>query len=331
MWTDQSVRSFAPWTDHCTTGRSGYLTTPNGNRDMNLLRISATSHGINYLPEYVAAGSGAFAARGVEVVAVARDPWTGTLDDLAAGEADLVLGGVWVPAMYAGMGRDLVAVGQLNARFPMTIVTREPVEDFSWEWLTGRTVLAPSAGGTAPYEFTAGVMREHGIDPSTIKFVRDLSTAMLRELYEHGLGDAMIADPLTASELELAGLGHSVCRLADVAGPMPNSVYYTDRSRLDELHEACVALMGGIQDAMRDLRAGARPGGCDRCGVARRPSRGAPRDGRNARRRRHLVKCPNRPRCTGALVLDSARPRTDGVVRVFCGARRCAGGRQTRS
>lgn len=226
---------------------------------MNPLRISATSHGINYLPEYVAAGSGAFAARGLEVVAVARDPWTGTLDDLAAGEADLVLGGVWVPAMYAGMGRDLVAVGQLNARFPMTIVTREPVEDFSWEWLTGRTVLAPSAGGTAPYEFTAGVMREHGIDPGTIRFVRDLSTAMLRELYEHGLGDAMIADPLTTSELELAGLGHSVCRLADVAGPMPNSVYYTDRSRLDELHEACVALMGGIQDAMRDLSAGLDP------------------------------------------------------------------------
>jgi NitT/TauT family transport system substrate-binding protein len=226
---------------------------------MNLLRISATSHGINYLPEYAAKASGAFAARGLEIAAVARDPWTGTLDDLAAGEADLVLGGVWVPAMYAGMGRDLVAVGQLNARFPAAIVTREPVEDFSWEWLAGRTVLAPGAGGTAPYEFTAGVMREHGVDPSTIRFVRDLSTTMLRELFEHGLGDAMIADPLTASELELAGLGHAACRLAAVAGPMPNSVYYTDRSRLDELHESCVALMGGIQDAMRDLCAGADP------------------------------------------------------------------------
>jgi NitT/TauT family transport system substrate-binding protein len=192
-------------------------------------------------------------------VAAARDPWTGVLDDLAAGDADIVLGGVWVPAMYAGMGRELVSIGQLNARFPMVVVTREPVEDFNWEWLTGRTVLVPGAGGTAPYEFTAGVMREHGFDPAGVKFVRDLSTAMLRELYEHGLGDAMIADPLTAQELCLTGHGHPAVRLAEVAGPMPNSVYYTDPSRIDDLRERLVALMAGVGEAMAALTAGADP------------------------------------------------------------------------
>jgi NitT/TauT family transport system substrate-binding protein len=226
---------------------------------VNVLRIAATSHGINYLPEYYADATGAFARRGLEVLATAHDPWTGTLDDLASGEADIVLGGVWVPAMYAGMGRDLVAVGQLNARFPMVIVTREPVEDFAWSWLVGRTVLAPGGGGTAPYEFTAGVMREHGADPSATRFVRDLSTEMLRELYEHGLGDAMIADPLTAASLQLDGTGHPALRLAAVGGPMPNSVYYAERSRLDELHDRLVALLGGVSEAMAALCAGADP------------------------------------------------------------------------
>ncbi len=226
---------------------------------MDLLRISATSHGLNYLPEYYAAATGGFARRGLEVTAWARDPWTGTLDDLAAGEADLVLGGVWVPAMYAGAGRDLVAVGQLNARCPMVIVTREPVPDSTWSWLTGRTVLAPGAGGTAPYEFTAGVMREHGVDPGAVRFVRDLSTEMLRELFEHGTGDAMIADPLTAESLCRSGAGHAALRLAEVGGPMPNSVYYTERSRLAELHDRCVALMAGASEAMRELSAGADP------------------------------------------------------------------------
>lgn len=224
---------------------------------MDLLHVSATSHGINYLPEYYAAATGGFARRGLEVAVTAHDPWTGTLDELAAGTADVVLGGIWVPAMYAGAGRDLVAFGQLNARFPMAIVTREPVESFTWEWLVGQTVLAPGAGGTAMYEFTAGVMREHGVDPSTVKFVRDLSTDMLRELYEHGLGDAMIADALTAAALRLDGVGHVVCRLSEVAGPMANSVYYTDRARLDELHDRLVALMAGVDEAMRELCGGA--------------------------------------------------------------------------
>ena len=137
---------------------------------MQRLRITATSHGVNYLPEYHAVATGGFDQLGLEVTAEARDPWTGVLDDLASGAADVALGGLWVPAMYAGMGRDLVVVGQLNARFPMTLVTRTPVQGFEWSWLRGRVVLVPGAGGTAPYEFTAGLMREAGVDPVGTRF-----------------------------------------------------------------------------------------------------------------------------------------------------------------
>jgi NitT/TauT family transport system substrate-binding protein len=226
---------------------------------MDILRISATGHGINYLPEYYAAATGVFERRGLTVVATAHDPWDGVIHALDSGDADLVLGGIWGPAMYAGAGRDLVSIGQLNARFPKAIVTREPVEDFTWSWMTGRTVLAPGQGGTASYEFTAGVMREHGVDPAGTRFVRDLSTSMLREMYEHGLGDAFVADTITAVSMSRAGSGHVAHDFANAAGPMPNSVYYTDRSRLDEVRERAVALMAGIDEAMQALSAGADP------------------------------------------------------------------------
>ena len=101
--------------------------------------------------------------------------------------------------------------------------------------MTGRTVLVPGVGGTAPYEFTAGLMRAGGVDPGGVKFVRDLSTDLLRELYEGGLGDAMVADPMTATVLKLGGHGYMSCHLADVGGVMPNSVYYVLRERLEEL------------------------------------------------------------------------------------------------
>jgi NitT/TauT family transport system substrate-binding protein len=220
---------------------------------MDLLRISATAHGVNYLPEYYAARTGGFARRGLEVQAQARDPWTGVLDDLADDRADVALGGLWVPMMFAGRGRDLVAVGQLNARFPMVIVTREPVEGFLWSWFKDRTVLVPGVGGTAPYEFTAGLIRESGGDPAATRFVRDLSTDLLAELFEQGLGDAMVADLLTALLLRARGVGHLSCHLADVGGVMPNSVYYVRRPRLAELHERLVALLGGVREGMAAL------------------------------------------------------------------------------
>ena len=67
---------------------------------MLTLNISATAHGLNYLPQYYADHLGLFADRGLAVTATAKDPWTGVLDDLDSGAADVALGGLWVPAMY---------------------------------------------------------------------------------------------------------------------------------------------------------------------------------------------------------------------------------------
>lgn len=221
---------------------------------MTTLRISATAHGVNYLPEYYARSHDLFADRGLEVQATARDPWDGVMHDLADGSADVALGGLWVPAMYADRGRDFVAFAQLNDRFPMTVVTREEVPDFAWSWFTGKTVLVPGQGGTAPYEFTAGQLRRAGVDPGRTHFARDLSTLMLKELFINGLGDAIIADPGSAAELVGGGHGHATLKLAEAGGVMPNSVYYVLRERLEELTPTLVPFTSAIQEAMNDLQ-----------------------------------------------------------------------------
>jgi NitT/TauT family transport system substrate-binding protein len=110
---------------------------------MDTLKISATANGLNYLPEYVADVGGLFAERGLSVTAKACDPWTGVLDDIDSHEADLALGGLWVPAMYAGTPRKLSVVGQLNHGFPMTIVARDETAPITLDWLAGKVVLAP--------------------------------------------------------------------------------------------------------------------------------------------------------------------------------------------
>lgn len=89
--------------------------------ELTPLTVSATAHGLNYLPEYLANHRGLFAEHDLKVTAQARDPWIGVLDDLDTGVADIALGGLWVPAMYAGTARELVVVGQLNARSPRTV------------------------------------------------------------------------------------------------------------------------------------------------------------------------------------------------------------------
>ncbi|GGF20446.1 ABC transporter substrate-binding protein [Williamsia phyllosphaerae] len=222
---------------------------------MSHLSISATAHGLNYLPEYYADHAGLFADRDLTVHAKACDPWTGVLDDLADGTADVALGGIWVPGMYHGTSRELTVFAQLNHQFPKALVTRtEQVGDFEWASLTGKTVLAPGIGGSAPYAITAGMMREAGVDSAGTTFLRDLSTPMFVELFEDGLGDAIILDITTAQSMHDRGTGHIAVEYAEVGGLGPNSVYYCRTDRFDELSERLVAFTSALSDGMAAVR-----------------------------------------------------------------------------
>jgi len=217
---------------------------------MTSYHVSATSHWPNYLPEYVAVENGYFADEGLEFSRDAPDDWTEVLRSLADGSAQAVLGGLWVPAMYHGRGHDFIAFAQLNARNPKAIVTREPQPDFQLADLKGKLVLAPGAGGTAPYMHTAGLIRQAGIDVSDIRFIRDLSGQTLSDLYAGGLGDAIIVDLVNAHLLEHKGLGSIAYRHAGAGGAMPNSVYYTLPHLIGEPDSAPWQFTRAIQRAM---------------------------------------------------------------------------------
>lgn len=218
------------------------------------LNISATAHGLNYLPEYYADHLGLFADRDLEVTATAKDPWTGVLDDLDSGAADVALGGLWVPAMYAGTPRKLSVFAQVNHQFPKAMVTRTPQPDFAWSDLVGKTVLAPGIGGSAPYAFTAGLIREAGVDPTSIRFLRDLSTPMFVELFEAGLGDAIVLDHTNAEAMQHRGTGFIVNDYVVTGGLGPNSVYYCRTDRLDELSDRLVRFVSALGESMQLLK-----------------------------------------------------------------------------
>lgn len=218
------------------------------------LNISATAHAPNYLPQYYADTLGLFAERGLEVRATARDPWTGVLDDLDSGAADVALGGLWVPAMYWNTPRELSVFAQVNHQFPKALVTRIPRDDFSWSDLSGTTVLAPGIGGSAPYAFTAGLIREAGVDPAAITFLRDLSTPMFIELFEAGLGDAIVLDLVNAEVLQDNGTGYIAEEYTETGGLGPNSVYYCRTDRFGELSERLVAFTSAVEESMQLMK-----------------------------------------------------------------------------
>lgn len=216
---------------------------------MKNFHISATGHSVNYLPQYIAKRFGYFEEVGLDVTIDVPSPWTKVLTDLDAGRAQAALGGIWVPAMLYQRVKDYRAFCQLSSRCPLVLVSRERVENASWQQLDGKVVLVSGTGGPSAYIFLAGLLHRAGVDPDRIRFIRDLDAEMMLDLFVGGLGDYILVTGPTAWRLASAGKAHIAFDLPSIGGPVPWSVYYARPEVLDRDFDQFSQFSAAIQRA----------------------------------------------------------------------------------
>ena len=184
---------------------------------MDHFHVSATGHSVNYLPEYIATWRGFFADEQLEVTASVPRPWDGVLDELASGEANAVLGGIWVPAMHLGRSTPYVAFAQVAARAPLAIVGREDANAFTWSAMARGVIAMKGSNGASVGLYIKMLLRENGIDPTAVKYIQDLDGALLSKLFSGGMADYVVIDYPAALALEAAGGGRIVAQGAPEA------------------------------------------------------------------------------------------------------------------
>lgn len=201
---------------------------------MDSFRISATGLSINYMPEYIAREKGFFQDAGIEVTSYVPNPWTKVLTDLDTGQAEAVVGGIWVPLMYMDRIKNYISFAKVASRCPLFVLSRQPMtEEFSWNQLEGKRVLISGGDGASHYLVVAGCTKEGGADLSKIRFIHDFSTSMIFDLFYGGFGDIIVLQPDMANQLIQAGKGHFMCDLTTMGGSMPWSVYYASPEMLE--------------------------------------------------------------------------------------------------
>lgn len=193
---------------------------------MDKFHISATGLSINYMPEYLADKLGYYAEVGIEVTSYVPSPWTRVLKDIDSGDAQAVVGGIWCPLIYKNRAQDYYAFAKVASRCPMVLLSRTPVDEFSWNFLEYKKVLVSGGNAASPGLFVAGCAKEGGADVSKINFIHDFYGDMLLELFRGGFGDIIALKSDTASQLEAEGKGYVVVDLTKQGGNVPWSVYY---------------------------------------------------------------------------------------------------------
>jgi len=128
--------------------------------------LNEVAHSIFYAPMYVAIEEGYFEEAGIELTLVTGFGADKTMTAVLTGEADIgFMGSESTVYTYVGGTEDYVVnFAQLTQRAGNFLVSREPIEDFSWNMLKGKNVLGGRAGGMPEMVFEY-ILTKNGIDP----------------------------------------------------------------------------------------------------------------------------------------------------------------------
>ena len=122
-----------------------------GNNKDNLTKVTLNevAHSIFYAPMYVAIENCYFEEEGIDLTLVTGFGADKTMTAVLTGEADIgFMGSESTVYTYVGGASDYVVnFAQLTNRAGNFLVSREPIDDFSWGMLKGKDVLGGRAGG----------------------------------------------------------------------------------------------------------------------------------------------------------------------------------------
>lgn len=121
--------------------------------------LNEVAHSIFYAPMYVAIEEGYFAQEGIDLTLVTGFGADKTMTAVLTDEADIgFMGSESTIYTYAGGTQDYVVnFAQLTQRAGNFLVSRQPIDNFSWDMLKGSNVLGGRAGGMPSHDGT----REH--------------------------------------------------------------------------------------------------------------------------------------------------------------------------
>ena len=216
------------------------------------LVLNEVAHSIFYAPMYVAIEEGYFEEEGIELTLITGFGADKTMTAVLTDEADIgFMGSESTIYTYAGGTEDYVVnFAQLTQRAGNFLVSREPVSDFSWDMLKGKTVLGGRAGGMPEMVFEY-ILEKNAIDPVTeLTIDQSIDFGSTAAAFSGGQGDYTIEFEPHATMLEEKGDGYVVASLGEDSGYVPYTSFSAKKSFLENHPDTVQAFTNALQRGM---------------------------------------------------------------------------------
>lgn len=220
--------------------------------DLTSVTLNEVAHSIFYAPQYVAIENGYFAEEGIDLTLVTGFGADKVTTALISGDADIgFMGSESSIYIYHQNPEDyIVNFAQLTQRAGNFLVSREPMNDFSWDDLKGKYVLGGRKGGMPQMVFEF-ILKKNSIDPATdLTIDQSIDFGSTAAAFSGDQGDFTVEFEPAATALESEGTGYVVASLGEASGYVPYTAYSVKQSYLEEHPETLQAFTNALQKGM---------------------------------------------------------------------------------
>ncbi len=219
---------------------------------MTSITLNEVAHSIFYAPQYVAIEKGYFKEEGLDVKLVNGSGADNVMTAVLSGEADIGFMGseASIYVFNEGSGEKIINFAQLTQRAGNFLVARKTDEDFTWDKLKGKTVLAGRKGGMPQMVFEY-ILKKNNIDPQKdLKMVQNIDFGLTAEAFASGQGDYSVEFEPFAASLEKEKKGVVVASLGVDSGMVPYTAYSAKESYIKKNADTIQKFTNALQKGM---------------------------------------------------------------------------------
>lgn len=224
-----------------------------GKEKVEKVRVAEVTRSIFYAPQYVALEKGFFKDQGLKVELTTTFGGDKTMTTLLSNGADVALVGSETSIyVYAQDSSDpVINFAQLTQTDGTFLVSRNKIENFSWDQLKGTTFLGQRKGGM-PQMAGEFVLKKHGIDPhKDLNLIQNVDFANIASAFASGTGDFVQLFEPTASVFEKEGKGHIVASFGTESGHIPYTTFMAKQSYMKKNEKTVEKFTAAVYQAQK--------------------------------------------------------------------------------